>query len=490
MNRLTFSWIVLGSLLFYAWWNPAYIFLILGSIVFNYIIGKVLLRSSSKPLIYFGIAINIFILAYFKYTIFFVENINIFLETSFSIKNITLPLGISFFTFQQITFLISAFKKEINELNFIDYMLFVAFFPQLIAGPIVHHKEMLPQFRNKIFLKPKVENLSIGFSIFTIGLFKKIVLADGIAPYASPIFDAAETDITLTIFESWFGAIAFTLQLYFDFSGYSDMAIGLSRMFGIILPLNFNSPYKSTNIIDFWRRWHITLSRFLRDYLYIPLGGSRHGEKKRVVNLMVTMLVGGLWHGAGWTYIIWGGMHGLYLVVNHSWKKIFPSNNIGYFRNIFSWAVTMLAVIVAWVPFRSHSLQGANNILRSMFGLNGLSFPKSLMNSEYIQFPELWTTYLGISFNGMFLNEILVSKKVGFAYIIVLTTIALFFPNTQQWMNKFKPAFETYNGEIRTLTLHWMHWRPSKCWAAIIAIIFVVSTLNLTRISEFLYFQF
>jgi alginate O-acetyltransferase complex protein AlgI len=322
-HRIAIAWLVAASLFFYGWWNPAYLSLILGSILFNYAVGVALsnLQAQSsashltkKIILSFGILVNLFLLAYFKYANFFVDNLNSLSGSNFHLQTIILPLAISFFTFQQITYLVDAYKGETREYNFLHYCLFVTFFPQLIAGPIVHHREMLPQFVKNTIYKFNHQHLAIGLTIFFIGLFKKVVLADGVAVYATPVFEAAEQGVMLTFFEAWAGALAYTFQLYFDFSGYSDMAIGIARMFGIRLPLNFNSPYKSVNIIEFWRRWHITLSRFLRDYLYIPLGGNRKGKFRRYINLMITMLLGGLWHG--WLDICYVGSFAWFLFNN------------------------------------------------------------------------------------------------------------------------------------------------------------------------------
>ncbi len=293
--------------------------------LFNFLVGNRLVRirrkgykHSVRGALVVGIAFNLGTLGYFKYFNFFVETANVVFNAGFNFDEIILPLAISFFTFQQITFLVDAYRGKACDYNFLHYALFVTFFPQLIAGPIVHHAEMMPQF-----LKRKTGGLSnasiaVGGSIFLLGLFKKVVLADNVAAYATPVFAAASAGQELTLIESWGGVLAYTFQLYFDFSGYSDMAIGLARMFGIVLPLNFNSPYKAASIIDFWRRWHMTLSRFLRDYVYFPLGGSLRGRMKRHINLMITMLLGGLWHGAGWTFVVWGGLHGIYLMILNS----------------------------------------------------------------------------------------------------------------------------------------------------------------------------
>ena len=275
-HRVAIAWLICVSLFFYGWWNPAYLLLILSSVLLNYSVGVLLIHNSgrnllSKNILGIGVSVNLAILGYFKYANFFVDNLNALSDTNLILNEVILPLAISFFTFQQIAYLVDAYRGKIIEYNFLHYCLFVTFFPQLIAGPIVHHKEMLPQFANDAIYKLRSKSLAIGMTIFALGLFKKVVIADGISIYATPVFDAAEAGIILTFFEAWSGALAYTFQLYFDFSGYSDMAIGIARMFGIRLPLNFNSPYKATSIIDFWRRWHITLSRFLRDYLYISL---------------------------------------------------------------------------------------------------------------------------------------------------------------------------------------------------------------------------
>jgi alginate O-acetyltransferase complex protein AlgI len=399
-----------------------------------------------------------------------------------------LPLAISFFTFQQITYLVDAYRGETREYHFLHYALFVTFFPQLIAGPIVHHREMLPQFARNTLYRLNAEHLAVGITIFALGLFKKVILADGIAVHATPVFDAAEAGfVTLTFFEAWSGALAYSLQLYFDFSGYSDMGIGLARMFGVRLPLNFNSPYKATSIIDFWRRWHITLSRFLRDYLYIPLGGSRKGEARRMTNLMITMLLGGLWHGAGWTFVLWGGLHGIYLVINHGWRKLIPAGNAGRLRKGAGWTITMLAVVVAWVPFRAESLDGATAVLGAMMGNNGFFLPGSYLGhlNRIAGLGDL------LQAQGWMFGDVTLFKGVTeVSALLVLILIAALLPNTQQFMRRYRPAFETYKGEIPRVRYRWLEWRPSWGWAIFTAWVGVLAVLGLTRISEFLYFQF
>ena len=328
------GWLAVASLVFYGYWDYRYIPLLLASIGFNYWAGLHIdqtVKPARKQWLTFAVTANLLLLAYFKYANFFLHSINSIGHTDFQTLDMVLPIGISFYTFTQIAFLVDTYQGKVKEYRFVHYLLFVTYFPHLIAGPVLHHKEMMPQFADGRNYHPTSANIAIGMSIFVVGLAKKLLIADNIAPLANPIFSP---DAHPQLIEAWIGTLAFTFQLYFDFSAYSDMAIGLSRMFGVKLPLNFNSPYKSQNIIEFWRRWHMTLSRFLRDYLYIPLGGSRDGSFNRYRNLMITMLLGGLWHGAGWTFVVWGGLHGFYLVIKNraaigrAVENRQPTNNI------------------------------------------------------------------------------------------------------------------------------------------------------------------
>lgn len=481
--KTALSVLVIFSLAFYAYWNPAYLPLLLLSIGFNFVLGSTLYKSRNKILLGTGIAFNLALIAYYKYSGFFIASINDLSGSDYAWQAIILPLGISFFTFQQITYLVDTYKGNAKNYSFLDYCQFVTFFPQLIAGPIVHHHEMMPQFNKQKILSNIHENLSVGLTIFFIGLFKKVILADSIAVFASPVFDTASAGITLTIFEAWIGAFAYTLQLYFDFSGYSDMAIGLARMFGITLPVNFNSPYKAKNIIDFWRRWHITLSRFLRDYLYIPLGGNRNGRVRRSINLFVTMLLGGLWHGAGWTFIVWGALHGSYLMINHAWRSVIRNGSQttpSWLYITFSRGTTLLAVVVAWVVFRADNWTTAKSVLMSMAGLNGIALPHQF---EFLQAsaPALVTT-LNIGFGHLFFNE-LFSPVEAIAWIAFLGVSALALPNTQEIMQRYKPVI----GDVQASRLL---WKPDKTWAIAISIISTYTLLHLSSISEFLYFQF
>lgn len=492
--------LTIASLFFYGWWNPAYLVLILVSIGVNYYIGETIVRSNatkrlkkSKYYLILGLIFNIGLLGYFKYTNFMIENINILLVNSIQVEQIILPLAISFFTFQQITYLVDAYKGITQEFKFTHYALFVTFFPQLIAGPIVHHKEMLPQFMKLENMKPQLLSVIVGLSIFALGLFKKVVLADGIAQYSTPVFSAATTGDPVTFFVAWGGALAYTFQLYFDFSGYSDMAIGIARMFGIRLPINFLSPYKSLNIIEFWRRWHITLSRFLRDYVYFALGGSRKGNVRRYVNLLTTMLLGGLWHGAGWTFILWGCLHGSYLVINHAWQYIQRLAGLGFLNEqpiwrFFCWFITFISVVNAWVLFRATSFESAIEIYKGMYGFNGIAIPHAI----YTQLGDFTNT----------LDEMGVAAYMGggsqfmftYLWIIALLFIVVFMPNTQQIMKTYTSYKDKdeYGSTIfeKGILPSILTFRLNATWAFVSASVFTISVFGLTRISEFLYFQF
>ena len=375
-------WLFAASLFFYGYWMPEFTGLLVGSICVNFYIGTRISRTlqaaaaeakhrESRRWLVAGIAFNLGLLGYFKYANFFVDTINAATGVGLDVGKVVLPIGISFFTFTQIAFLADAYQKGIREYKFIHYGLFVTYFPHLVAGPVLHHAQMMPQFERKATYRMNAVNIAAGLSIFAIGLLKKIVLAEGISPYANSVVDGADTGLLPTQAEAWLGALAYTFQLYFDFSGYSDMAIGLSLLFNVRLPFNFNSPYRAGNISEFWRRWHMSLSAFLRDYLYIPLGGNQKGKVRRYVNLMITMLLGGLWHGASWTFVFWGGLHGLYLVVNHGFRSLTASRLPALTRmmiyRLASWLVTMCAVVVAWVFFRAQTFSGAGRVLEGMF---------------------------------------------------------------------------------------------------------------------------
>lgn len=492
-HRLAATWLTAGSLFFYAWWNPAYLGLLLTSIVFNYLVGYALARSNDigsrhrKRLLALGVISNLALLGYFKYANFFIGTLNESLGTAFSFAEIILPLGISFFTFTQIAFLVDAARSEAKEFDFIHYSLFVTYFPHLIAGPVLHHKEMMPQFRHASTYRFNYEHLTVGLTIFALGLFKKVVLADGVAPYVAPVFAAAEHGEVVHLFQAWGGALAYTLQLYFDFSGYSDMAIGLSYMIGVRLPLNFNSPYKAANITDFWRRWHMTLSRFLRDYLYIPLGGNRKGPTRRYLNLMVTMLLGGLWHGAGWTFVLWGGLHGLYLAIHQAWQVLRARLGHNVVRAIIGGRImgvitTFLAVLVGWVFFRAQTVDGALAILHGMIGLNGVILPDAFaLRASSI---ANWLAEYGVMFTPGGGRDFIMT----YTWIGALLPIIFFAPNTQQIMERCVPTpalDHKTSGVQENFT-----WAAQRRWAILMAFVLAFGLLSLTRPSEFLYFQF
>ncbi|GHS94536.1 alginate O-acetylation protein [Synergistales bacterium] len=383
-TRIAMTFLTIASLFYYSWWDVNYLPLILASIVFNFIIGELIDKkreNAGKSLMIFGVSVNLLVLGVYKYTGFLVSQVNALFGLSLVVPTIPLPLAISFYTFTQIAYLADIYMEhdyfKDKRYNFLTYSLFITVFPQLIAGPILYHKDLIPQFSKKDFFKFDNEHFCAGITFFVVGLAKKVLIADTLSPAVALIFEGAEN---ATFFEAWLGAISYTLQIYFDFSGYSEMAIGLCLMFNMRLPLNFDSPYRALSIIDFWRRWHMTLSSFLKRYLYIPLGGNRHGQTAKLRNLMITMLLGGLWHGAGWTFIVWGGLHGMYLVVNHMWRMFCGNLKL---PKILSWLVTFTAVVVAWVFFRAENMSDAVSLVKRMFDVRGVSIAGALSNAQY-----------------------------------------------------------------------------------------------------------
>ncbi len=420
------GFLVFASLFFYSWWNIAYLPLILFSMLINYTIGRELTHYDSKiknyapkKLLIVGVAFNLLLLGYFKYMDFFIFNINRVAHSEIPLLHLALPLAISFYTFQQIAYLVDSYRHETKEYDFLNYAVFVTFFPQLIAGPIVHHAEMMPQFAQ---LKNKVKsyhNISLGLFIFSIGLFKKVVIADSFAVWVNTGFNMVDT---LTFLEAWITSLSYTFQLYFDFSGYADMAIGVALLFNIKIPINFNSPYKATNIQDFWRRWHITLSRFLKDYIYIPLGGNRKGEIRTYTNLFATFVLGGIWHGAGWTFVFWGMLHGFALVIQKLWS------NLGFKMNvILAWVLTFNFINIAWVFFRAEKWDDAIKILYAMltpsFSVKIFQDKNPLLDYLHSLVFPLYSK----EFTSFYIGEMLV-----FGFIIILTT-----QNTYQLSVKF-----------------------------------------------------
>jgi alginate O-acetyltransferase complex protein AlgI len=369
------AWLTAASFLFYGWWDARIVALLLASIAFNYGVGYAIWRCAAgrraaKQMLTAGVVTNLLVLVYFKYANFLGGGVSGAMGLQWADLSIALPLGISFFTFTQTAFLVDTYRGLAAERHFLHYCLFVTYFPHLIAGPVLHHKQMMPQFALTQTYRPQVDRIAAGMAFIAIGMAKKILLADSFAEYANPVFDRVHAGVQPGAPVAWIGALAYTFQLYFDFSGYSDMAVGLSMLFGVKLPINFNSPYKAANIIDFWRRWHISLSEFLRDYLYIALGGN--------FNLLATMVLGGLWHGASWTFVAWGALHGLYLVINHGWHALTRLAGVetqGRAYGAASRLITFLSVVVAWVFFRAADLASAWRMLTGMFSFQGLGEP-------------------------------------------------------------------------------------------------------------------
>jgi len=474
--------LVAASLFFYAYHDIRLLALIGGSIVINYLLTGLISPAEGRKrywLTVLGVGLNLALLGYFKYTNFFLENVSAITGADFDFKRIALPIGISFYTFQQVAYNTDTYSRKIKERDFLSYALFVAFFPQLIAGPIVHHGQIIKQFASDTFGRIRWENILIGVSIFGLGLFSKKILADSFAGYATPVFASVrDPETAMSFVTAWKGSLSYTFQIYFDFAGYSTMAVGLGRMFGVKLPVNFFSPYKSTNIIEFWRRWHITLSTFLRDYLYIAMGGNRKGKARRWFNLMATMVLGGLWHGANWNFVIWGTLHGAYLVINHAFnmfvKKVAVlaalQKTVGW--KIISWFITFIAVVIAWVFFKIGTdmlsgssgsiVDGTGTMLSAMFGAGGFSTFGADIAALDLKF---W----------LFLIS-------GFA-------IALGMPNMAQIFGNVRATYEEH-GPSKAFGLITVSYRPNLIWTAIMAIIAAIAVFYLSPTTEFLYWAF
>lgn len=421
-------------------------------------VGQLLAKKktdlSRQLLLGIGIIFNVGLLFYFKYADFFIENVNTLFHTQYALLQLALPLGISFFTFQQIAYLVDTYRRETKETNFFDYILFVTFFPQLIAGPIVHHKSMIPQFSQRENQKIHFSNLAAGFFIFSVGLFKKVGIADHFSTLASQGFGQTAS---LTFIEAWAVSLSYTFQLYFDFSGYSDMAIGLALLFNIRLPKNFDSPYKALNIQDFWRRWHITLSEFLTKYIYIPLGGNRKGETRTLINIFLVFFISGFWHGAGWTFIVWGVMHGAASIIYRLWQKTGIELN-----KWIAWLITFNFINTAWVFFRAESISDAVNVLKGMVGLNGISFSTSLFPASLTSVMERFNVPVVQQYGLMMDRTTFLSLILGFTMVLLLK-------NSIQLKESIKYDMKT---------------------ALFAAILFSYATINLSRVSEFIYFNF
>jgi alginate O-acetyltransferase complex protein AlgI len=464
--RLTLAanaWMLFASLFFYGWWDIKYIPLLLGSILFNYTIGNLLVDYDSnrknvvekKSILTFGLVINLLLLGIFKYTDFVIGNVNALTGTSFTLLKIVLPLGISFFTITQIAFLVDCYEGFVKERKLLNYSLFVTFFPHLLAGPILHHKDMMPQFdsvRNKVL---NYRNLCLGSYIFFIGLFKKLIIADNFSKVVASGFDSAQS---LNGIEGWVTSLSYTMQIYYDFSGYSDMAVGVGLMFNIVLPWNFNSPYKAVNAIEFWKRWHMTLSHFITTYLYAPIlrASSSITFASSLVAIFVAMCISGVWHGAGWTFVIWGVLHGAGLVVNHYWRR----KKIAMPR-FLAWLITFLFINFTFVVFRSKNITEAVKVLKAMVGLGAPVFPQGheAITLDAFTHTHIWKTLL-INIQGRdgTLIELL---------IVLLFTFVT--KNSIQLAGSFKPDWKRF---------------------VFLLAIAIYSLLNMGKVTEFLYFQF
>jgi len=509
------GWLIVASVFFYAWWRPFNLLIIGPSLVVNYILARTLLqlaadgsRSRTKALVLtVGIVFNLCLLGYFKYANFAVNVTNHVGGTDFVLENVILPLGISFITFQKIAFLIDVAGGRVKAFSLRDFLLFVMFFPQLIAGPIVHFGETMPQF-HKASCRFEAHTYAAGLTLFFFGLFKKVVLADGIAAYVSPVYAFAAAGEPVTMLQAWLAAVGFTFQIYFDFSGYSDMACGIALLFGVRLPLNFDSPLRATNIIDFWLRWHVTLTRFLTAYVYNPitlaLTRRRVASGKPILRgrqssvgaflfvlggpTVITMLLSGVWHGAGYTFILWGLLHGLFLVINHAWRQYGPklANPDGMKAqtvNFLSFVLCFLSVVAAMVLFRAVDVASAVNIFKGMVGLHGPGLP------------TMFADMLGLTgFAPMTLLEGAVRWQdfaKGVLFLAGLFLIATLMPNSLQILSKYEPVLQTPK---QAPTVAWIgpaaYWRPTLPWMALIAVLVVVAVMRLAGKSEFLYWQF
>jgi len=467
------------SFFFYAWWDVSrapwyeldgfnldsviqtlwfirHVLLLLGSVIINHIIARLMRRWGNQPLLATGIIFNLGLLGFFKYADFFASNINALAGLDIPVLGLGLPLAISFFSFQQISYLVDVARHKTEPGKFFAHALFVSFFPHIVAGPLIQHHQIASQFNDTKRKDDIWDNLGVGLSIFAVGLAKKVLIAESIEPHATSLFALAERGDTPGLVAAWVGALAYSLQIFFDFSGYSDMALGLARCLGFRLPVNFNGPYKSASIVEFWRRWHITLSHFLRDHLYIPLGGNRHGETRRSVNLMATMLLGGLWHGAAWTFVIWGGLHGLGLTVVHYWNKWGPKGWFDGNRRYIAILITFLFTTIAWVFFRAESWPAAGRILAGMFGMSGLGMAG--INPEAI------------------------------AWIMIGLGIVWLIPDTPEVFSDVIDEQTLKDAQIKPKP--GFRWRFSKRTAFIAAGILFLSVLNAWKTSEFIYYTF
>ncbi|MGU7770237.1 MBOAT family O-acyltransferase [Burkholderia sp. MR1-5-21] len=498
--RLAAGWLCLVSFLFYGWWNPQFVALLAASIAFNYAMSVIVVRNAARPrlqslLVGADVAANLAVLSHYKYfaTLFnFLGELGI---THGTMNTPILPLGISFFTFTQIGYLLDCRSGIVRERSLLSYVLFVTFFPHLVAGPILHHKEMMPQFAQRENYRFRAENLSVGGVLFAIGLAKKVLLADAIAPYADAGF-AAPGDLQL--WAAWGTSVAYALQLYFDFSGYSDMAIGLAKMFGVRFPLNFNSPYKASSIIEFWARWHITLTRYLTSYLYYPVAMAISRARERrglpagssaarspggfaatiVVPTVFTMGIAGVWHGAGFQYLVFGLLHAAYLSINHGWRifvvgrKPVAARGRSVIVHALCVAMTFVAVLVAQAFFRANGVSDAWLLVKGMLGLRGVEPVQSIVHAAGMSIGDAW--------------RLLVGHHLQLVQVTTLLGIAWFAPNAHQILGTHSPALF----KVQQASSAFMRWRPNLPWLAATLLLLFLCIASLHKEARFLYFQF
>jgi alginate O-acetyltransferase complex protein AlgI len=516
-HKYAIMWLGAASLVFYGFWDALFISLLLASVIANYIFGRwldALRKAQHKHLntvLTIAILTNLLILGYFKYTNFFIGSIIELFGGEFLPFNIILPLGISFFTFTQIGFLVDVSRGLTHESSLTRYLLFVTYFPHLIAGPLLHHKQVMPQFSNPTAFKLNIQNISVGVTIFVLALAKKIFLADSLGEIADPIFNSAHKGHQPMFVEAWIGSLAYPLQLYFDFSAYSEMAIGLSLMFNIRLPLNFNSPFKATNLIEYWQRWHMSLTKYIYEYLYTPitirfmrfgLGKSKLAENIYTVMLptFITFLIIGLWHGANWTFVAFGALHGIYLIINYSWQGIKKSQGWkpnGALYNMCACGLTYLAVLIAGIFFRCETIAASVTMVKGIVGLNGISLP--LTAQSYLSYLPIDLAALGVTFQGMVPNQTLtMSPLLALLFIAVGQAIVWLLPNMHQIMSRYDIVVEDLAPKSKKMlaalaqTPKWWVWHPTMTGAVLIGLLFfsLIITMATNKPSTFLYYQF
>jgi len=511
-------WLIVVSLAFYGWWRPLNVLIIAPSIIINFVLASALLRlnrnedslRASKAVLLLGILFNVVFLGIFKYTDFLAGTINDVFGTNLILRHIILPLGISFITFQKIAFLIDVQAGRVRSFTFQNYCTFVLFFPQLIAGPIVHYREMMPQFEAASCRFEK-ENVAVGLTLLLFGLFKKVVLADSMAPLVSPIYEHAALGGHISFVMAWMAAIGFTLQIYFDFSGYTDMALGLARFFGIKLPPNFNSPLRAPSIIDFWLRWHMTLTRFLTAYLYNPLVlsltrrrlangrpgfGGRNTTAGAFISLLMvptllTMFVSGLWHGAGYGFIVWGLLNGVYITINHGWRLVAArlwSDRRSYarFARVPGQLITFITVSATMLFFRAPTIKSALDLVKGIAGLNGVGLPQELLGRLGPLAGIL--NRIGVTgepWNG---HDFISAGR----WICLLLLIALALPNTLRILDRYEPALGVKPNSTKPATgkMRILEWGPSLSWAIAMSAVAAIAIVSMGGPSQFLYWQF